>query len=317
MALPLLEAVELAALRAGVPVDARIEKGRSLTHALRRLWEVESFDRIVAPASGFSAEGARLDPHPRPGRDDRPAPGAELSPPDACSVLRACPGSSATWSARPMASGQMDDQLLPISLALPIFSADAISSVAYATEAAMVVLVGVSLGALRWTLPIAIAVSVLMAIVVASYRQTVRAYAQSGGAYIVAKENLGKDPVASSPRRSARRLRADRRRLGGGGIFAITSAVSSLAPYRVELSLAAIGLIAFVEPPRRQGGRAPVRDPDVRLHPRPLHRDRHGHRPLRVGTLPARDRPASARGGRGSGRRARPAAGVLVRARRR
>jgi hypothetical protein len=56
VAVPLLEAVELAALRAGVPVDARIEKGRSLTHALRRLWEVERFDRIVAPASGFSAK---------------------------------------------------------------------------------------------------------------------------------------------------------------------------------------------------------------------------------------------------------------------
>ncbi len=56
LAVPLLEAVELAALRAGVPVDARIEKGRSLTHALSRLWEVESFERIVAPASGFSAK---------------------------------------------------------------------------------------------------------------------------------------------------------------------------------------------------------------------------------------------------------------------
>jgi hypothetical protein len=55
-ALPLLEAVEQAALRAGVPVDARIEKGRSLTHALRRLWEVESFDRVVAPAVGFTAK---------------------------------------------------------------------------------------------------------------------------------------------------------------------------------------------------------------------------------------------------------------------
>jgi len=50
MAMPLLEAVEHAALRAGVPVDARIEKGRTATHALRRLWEVERFDRIVAPA---------------------------------------------------------------------------------------------------------------------------------------------------------------------------------------------------------------------------------------------------------------------------
>jgi len=50
VALPLLEAVENAALRAGVPVDARIEKGRTPTHALRRLWDVEHFDRVVAPA---------------------------------------------------------------------------------------------------------------------------------------------------------------------------------------------------------------------------------------------------------------------------
>jgi hypothetical protein len=50
VALPLLEAVEHAALRAGVPVDARIEKGRTLTHALQRLWEVERFDRVIVPA---------------------------------------------------------------------------------------------------------------------------------------------------------------------------------------------------------------------------------------------------------------------------
>lgn len=58
IALPLLEAVEHAALRAGVPVDARIEKGRSRTHALRRLWEIEDFERIVAPAAqGPCTEG--------------------------------------------------------------------------------------------------------------------------------------------------------------------------------------------------------------------------------------------------------------------
>ena len=51
IAMPLLEAVERAAVRAGVPVDARIEKGRSLSHALRLLWEAENFDRIVAPAT--------------------------------------------------------------------------------------------------------------------------------------------------------------------------------------------------------------------------------------------------------------------------
>jgi hypothetical protein len=61
VAMPWLEAVEHAALRAGVPVDARIERGRTPTHALRRLWEVEHFDRVVAPArdggrGGFSSK---------------------------------------------------------------------------------------------------------------------------------------------------------------------------------------------------------------------------------------------------------------------
>jgi hypothetical protein len=57
VAMPLLEAVEQAALRAGVPVDARVERGRTPTHALSRLWEVERFDRVVVPAgrgSGLS-----------------------------------------------------------------------------------------------------------------------------------------------------------------------------------------------------------------------------------------------------------------------
>jgi hypothetical protein len=61
LAMPLLEAVEHAALRAHVPVDSRVETGRSPTHALRRLWETEHFDRIVAPApvrrgSGFTPQ---------------------------------------------------------------------------------------------------------------------------------------------------------------------------------------------------------------------------------------------------------------------
>jgi hypothetical protein len=57
MAVPLLEAVENEASRAGVPVDARIEAGRTPTHALQRLWEVEHFDRIVAPAPTHRGPG--------------------------------------------------------------------------------------------------------------------------------------------------------------------------------------------------------------------------------------------------------------------
>jgi hypothetical protein len=51
VAMPLLEAVEHAALRAGVDVDARIERGRTPVHALRRLWDAEQFDRVLAPAT--------------------------------------------------------------------------------------------------------------------------------------------------------------------------------------------------------------------------------------------------------------------------
>jgi nucleotide-binding universal stress UspA family protein len=54
VAMPFLEAVELAGLRAGLQVDARVETGRTPTHALQRLWDVEQFDRIVAPAPGFT-----------------------------------------------------------------------------------------------------------------------------------------------------------------------------------------------------------------------------------------------------------------------
>jgi len=65
VAMPLLEAVEHAALKAGVPVDARIEKGRSPTHALQRLWDVETFDRVIAPAPPVpnAASGASSSSH--------------------------------------------------------------------------------------------------------------------------------------------------------------------------------------------------------------------------------------------------------------
>lgn len=57
VALPLLEAVEHRALEEGVPVDARLERGRSLRDALQRLWEVESFDRILLPVSADDRAG--------------------------------------------------------------------------------------------------------------------------------------------------------------------------------------------------------------------------------------------------------------------
>src|SRR5215471_10267613 len=74
---------------------------------------------------------------------------------------------------------------------LAVLSSDALSSVAYATEEVLRVLVLVSLSALTFSTPISIVIATILAIVVFSYRQTIHAYPGGGGAYIVAKENLG------------------------------------------------------------------------------------------------------------------------------
>src|SRR3989440_12881626 len=95
---------------------------------------------------------------------------------------------------KPMQSGQMHETLLPKWLALPIFASDPLSSVAYATESALVVLVAASAASAHLVFPISLGIAALLAIVVASYRQTVRAYETSGGAYVVAKDNLGTFP---------------------------------------------------------------------------------------------------------------------------
>src|SRR5947207_15705512 len=84
---------------------------------------------------------------------------------------------------RRMASYRLEHTLLPKVLALPVFSSDALSSVAYATEEILKVLLAASGIAFGLVMPIAIAIALLMIIVVSSYRQTVRAYPNGGGAY--------------------------------------------------------------------------------------------------------------------------------------
>ena len=118
---------------------------------------------------------------------------------------------------RPMQTGQIHETLLPKWLALPIFASDPLSSVAYATESALVVLVAaVGDAPAHLVFPISIAIACLLAIVVLSYRQTVRVYETSGGAYVVARENLGTTAEPRRGRRAADRLRAHGRGLDLG-----------------------------------------------------------------------------------------------------
>jgi amino acid transporter len=144
---------------------------------------------------------------------------------------------------RPMASGELEETLLPKWMALPIFASDPISSVAYATEAAMVVLVGVSVAALHDVLPISIGIAALLAIVGYSYTQTVRAYESSGGAYVVAKENLGTLPSLVAAAALLTDYVLTVAVSISGGILAITSAAPSLYSSRVLLCVVCVVLL--------------------------------------------------------------------------
>jgi amino acid transporter len=91
----------------------------------------------------------------------------------------------------PLQSEEEITQRLPKWKALPVFSSDVMSSVAYATEASLFTLLGVGTLAFGWLLPISLAIVGVLALVTLSYRQTIRAYPNGGGSYIVARANLG------------------------------------------------------------------------------------------------------------------------------
>jgi amino acid transporter len=138
---------------------------------------------------------------------------------------------------RPRASGELHETLLSKTLALPIFAADPLSSVAYATEAALAVLIAASATAGHLVFPISVAIAAVLGIVVLSYTQTVQAYQTSGGAYVVARDNLGRLPSLVA----AAALLADYILTVAvsvtAGVVALSSAAPSLASHKVALSL--------------------------------------------------------------------------------
>jgi amino acid transporter len=144
---------------------------------------------------------------------------------------------------RPISSDRLEDELLPKRLALPIFASDALSSVAYATEAALAVLVAASLAAREKIVPLSVGIAALMVIVVASYAQTIRAYPRGGGAYVVAKDNFG----TTAGLVAAAALLVDYVLTVAvsiaAGALAITSAATTVAPYLLELSIAFLLLL--------------------------------------------------------------------------
>src|SRR4051812_39234813 len=146
---------------------------------------------------------------------------------------------------QPMASDELEETLLPKWLALPIFASDPLSSVAYATEAALVVLVAASASAAHLVFPISLAIAALLAIVVLSYRQTVMVYQSSGGAYVVAKENLGRIPSLVAAAALLTDYVLTVAVSVAAGVLALASAVSPLRGHELPLALGFVLLIAI------------------------------------------------------------------------
>src|SRR5262245_47036838 len=145
----------------------------------------------------------------------------------------------------PLRTEEQAHQRLTKTKALAIFSSDALSSVAYATEEILLVLVAAGTAAFHLAMPIALTITGLLVIVAISYYQTIHGYPSGGGAYIVAHENLGVWPGLVA----AAALLIDYVLTVAvsvtAGILAIISAAPELLPWRVHLCLLAILLIVW------------------------------------------------------------------------
>jgi len=145
----------------------------------------------------------------------------------------------------PLPTEQAIHERLPKFLALPIFASDAISSSAYATEEILLALILAGSLALHYSTAVSVAICLLFAIVAISYRQTIIAYPSGGGAYIVARENLGLFPgiVAAAALLTDYVLTVAVSI--AAGVAAILSAMPELVPYRIPLCLLLITFIAL------------------------------------------------------------------------
>ena len=145
----------------------------------------------------------------------------------------------------PMPLAQARHERLSKTVALAVFSSDAMSSVAYATEEILLILVLAGTAAAHLTVPIALAIAGLLVVVSVSYQQTIHAYPSGGGSYIVARANLG--PTAGLVAAGA--LLIDYVLTVSvsvaAGVAALTSAVPWLLTHRVVLGVAFIAAIAF------------------------------------------------------------------------
>ncbi len=146
---------------------------------------------------------------------------------------------------RPLSVQEMGHERLGKIQALAVFSSDALSSVAYATEAILFELAAIGGMALDWSLPISLAICILLLILLISYRQTIHEYPGGGGAYIVAKANLGETPGLIAGGALLLDYLLTVSVSVSAGVLAITSAFPGLRSYNVIFCLISIWMIVL------------------------------------------------------------------------
>lgn len=146
----------------------------------------------------------------------------------------------------PLSTHRMAEEKIPKWKALAVLSSDALSSTAYATEEILLPLAAVSVIAVAWTVPIATAISVLLLIVALSYLQTVAAYPNGGGAYVVAKENLGLYPGLIAGASLMIDYVLTVAVSIAAGVSAITSAFPELFEHRIAIGILVIAILSVL-----------------------------------------------------------------------
>jgi amino acid transporter len=144
---------------------------------------------------------------------------------------------------RPLSTADAPHQTIGKAIGLAVFASDALSSTAYATQEILVILVVAGTAALGYALPIALAIVGLLAIVTISYQQTIHAYPGGGGAYIVARDNLGELPAQTAGAALLTDYILTVAVSVSSGVAQLVSAYPSLSTYRVAI---AVGLVLIV-----------------------------------------------------------------------
>lgn len=147
----------------------------------------------------------------------------------------------------PLHTAQLEHERLNNPTALAVFASDNLSSVAYAGEEILHVLLQVvGVAAFSLLLPITYAILGVLALLILSYRQTIKAYPSAGGAYIVSKDNLGLIPAQVAGVALLTDYILTVAVSASAGVLAIYSAVPAVRPFKVEVTIAFILLIAFI-----------------------------------------------------------------------